>query len=215
MGAASHSLYYLFVVEVITREESRRALIGEDPVQKTRPRPRCDFCTILCHKILITYRAWWKKYFCLKNSHLNIEEYPSSSQLPHQDSTASTQTKNVSVKEHETHSTLEEQLDPNLSRKWPTPWYWQLLVLIVRTFKVSRHVITSKLNLVQTVLMAVVVSIIWFQIPEEEESIEDRSGYVSVEKLIITYFTIVCEYAVFFRSCFLEPPNSDTDLHIM
>lgn len=50
--------------------------------------------------------------------------------------------------------------------------------------------------------MAVVVSIIWFQIPEEEESIEDRSGYVSVEKLI-TYFTIVCEYAVFFLLLFL------------
>lgn len=72
----------------------------------------------------------------------------------------------------------EPILDVSLSRKWPTAWWWQLLVLIVRTFRQSRHVITSKLNCVQTIFMALVVSLIWFQVPEDTRSINDRFGYV-------------------------------------
>lgn len=65
------------------------------------------------------------------------------------------------------------------SRKWPTRWYWQFLVLLVRTFRQSRHVILSKLNLFQTVLLTIVSSIVWFQLPNHEDSISDRYGYVS------------------------------------
>ena len=71
------------------------------------------------------------------------------------------------------------------SRKWPTSWFWQLLVLIVRTFRQSRHVILSKLSLIQTILLAVIVSLIWFQVPEDEMSINDRHGYVC-------FFLFVC-----------------------
>ena len=67
------------------------------------------------------------------------------------------------------------------SRKWPTFWHWQLLVLIVRTFRQSRHVILSKLDFLQTIFIAIMVSFFWFQIPEDEESINDRRGYVSGE----------------------------------
>lgn len=63
-------------------------------------------------------------------------------------------------------------------RKWPTRWYWQFLVLLVRTFRQSRHVILSKLNILQTVLLTAVASIVWFQLPNEEDSIPDRYGYV-------------------------------------
>ena len=63
-------------------------------------------------------------------------------------------------------------------RKWPTRWYWQFLVLLVRTFRQSRHVILSKLNILQTVLLTAVASIVWFQLPNQEESIPDRYGYV-------------------------------------
>ena len=63
-------------------------------------------------------------------------------------------------------------------RKWPTPWYWQLLVLTVRAFRQSRYIILSKLNWVQTLLLAIVVSLVWFQIPKDEESISDRLGFV-------------------------------------
>lgn len=65
-------------------------------------------------------------------------------------------------------------------RKWPTQWYWQFLVLLVRTFRQSRHVILSKLNLIQTVILTTVSSIVWFQLPKHEDSISDRYGYVSV-----------------------------------
>lgn len=64
-------------------------------------------------------------------------------------------------------------------RKWPTPWYWQFLVLTVRTFRQSRHVILSKAILVQSLLITLVCSLIWFQVPKEEDSIEDRYGLVS------------------------------------
>jgi hypothetical protein len=65
-------------------------------------------------------------------------------------------------------------------RKWPTSWSWQLLVLIVRTFRQSRHVILSKLNLIQTILLAIITALIWFQVPEDERGINDRLGYVSM-----------------------------------
>ena len=65
-------------------------------------------------------------------------------------------------------------------RKWPTRWYWQFLVLLVRTFRQSRHVILSKLNLLQTVILTTVACIIWFQLPKHEVNISDRYGYVSV-----------------------------------
>ena len=74
-------------------------------------------------------------------------------------------------------------------RKWPTRWYWQFLVLLVRTFRQSRHVILSKLNLLQTVILTVVASIIWFQLPKHEESISDRYGYVRVPHL--SYYTCI------------------------
>ena len=66
------------------------------------------------------------------------------------------------------------------TRKWPTPWYWQFLVLVVRTFRQSRHVMLSKIGFVQTLLVAVVCSLVWFQISMEEDSISDRYGLVSM-----------------------------------
>ena len=64
-------------------------------------------------------------------------------------------------------------------RKWPTPWYWQFLVLTFRTFRQSRHVILSKLAIFQTLAVAAVSSLVWFQIEHTEDSIQDRYGLVS------------------------------------
>ena len=60
-------------------------------------------------------------------------------------------------------------------RKWPTRWYWQFLVLLVRTFRQSRHVILSKLNLIQTIILTAVTSIVWFQLPKHEDSYARRT----------------------------------------
>ena len=83
-------------------------------------------------------------------------------------------------------------------RKWPTAWYWQFLVLLVRTFQQSRHVILSKLNLVQTLIMTAVASIIWFQLPKHEDSISDRYGYVSTCRTLIVQFAMT---TFFFSHC--------------
>ena len=65
-------------------------------------------------------------------------------------------------------------------RKWPTAWYWQFGVLTVRTFRHSRHIILSKLNILQTFLMAILAALLWFQMPLDEANIGDREGYVSL-----------------------------------
>ena len=64
-------------------------------------------------------------------------------------------------------------------RKWPTPWHWQFLVLTLRTFRQSRHFILSKLSLIQNIILSVICSLVWFQLPDTEESITDRVGFVS------------------------------------
>lgn len=122
---------------------------------------------------------------------MRIEEYASSPRLPRNGSPALFAFNPLSE------VPLESEDEPSLSesssesggdesgekifkvRKWPTRWYWQFLVLLVRTFRQSRHVILSKLNLVQTIILTAVASIIWFQLPKHEDSISDRYGYVS------------------------------------
>lgn len=75
-----------------------------------------------------------------------------------------------------------ERLSPpnSVSCKWPTPWYWQLMVLIVRTFRHARRRILSILKLTQTLLLAIIWSLVWFQVPYEEERIFDRYSFVSL-----------------------------------
>ena len=100
---------------------------------------------------------------------------PLSSELPAEPSSSETQPSSESSSESEG----EGGRKLFKARKWPTRWYWQFLVLLVRTFRQSRHVILSKFNLVQTVLLTIVSSFIWFQLPNIEDSISDRYGYVS------------------------------------
>lgn len=127
---------------------------------------------------------------------LKIEEYPSSPRLPGKASPLSALNP-VSELPIETNSSESEPSSESSSesggddssrkafkvRKWPTAWYWQFLVLLVRTFRQSRHVILSKLNILQTIILTVVASVIWFQLPNHEDSISDRYGYVSVKEL--------------------------------
>lgn len=125
---------------------------------------------------------------------LKIEEYPSSPRLPGKAPLSALNP--ISELPIETSSSESEPSSESSSesggddgsnkafkvRKWPTRWYWQFLVLLVRTFRQSRHIILSKLNLLQTVLLTIVASVIWFQLPNHEDSISDRYGYVSTKK---------------------------------
>ncbi|XP_046851488.1 ABC transporter G family member 9-like isoform X2 [Xenia sp. Carnegie-2017] len=70
--------------------------------------------------------------------------------------------------------------------KWPTSFWTQFRVLTHRTFKQSMPIILSKLNLVQNVLLALIIGLIWFQVPHKEESINDRRGLLF---FFVTYWT--------------------------
>ena len=126
---------------------------------------------------------------------LKMEEYPSSPKLPGEAplsamnpvSELPSET-DLSESEPSSESSSVSGGDDDSSkgfkvRKWPTAWYWQFLVLLVRTFRQSRHIILSKLNILQTVLLTAVASVIWFQLPDHEDSISDRTGFVSVQKI--------------------------------
>ena len=190
------NVFVFIIVEMVSLEESRQALIGTDPVQESRPKARYKGDLLPRKVVHCTSRSWWQK--CLywaksrrgnkavvKDKEENaIEEYPSSPRFPRRESTAQLMITNIAngdcdvkVKDE---GGAESPVDPSLSRKWPTPWYWQLLVLTARTFRQSRHIILSKLNIIQCILIAIVISMIWFQIPEEEYSISDRRGFVSM-----------------------------------
>ena len=121
---------------------------------------------------------------------LKIEEYPPSSpkvpgkaptnlvsELPSEtylsESEPSSESSSVSGRDDDNSKGFKVQ-------KWPTAWYWQFLVLLVRTFRQSRHIILSKLNILQTVLLTLLASVIWFQLPDHEDSISERAGFVSV-----------------------------------
>ena len=136
-----------------------------------------------------------------------IGEYPSSPQFPRRGSTVSTQKMVEEEEEDSVDKKFEEPtMDVSLTRKWPTAWWWQLLVLIVRTFRQSRHVITSKLNCVQAILLAVVVSFVWFQVSDDTRSINDRYGYVSCHNHKGVVIMNCSENAVFFYHYLLELP---------
>lgn len=62
----------------------------------------------------------------------------------------------------------------DISTSWPTSFWTQFTVLLLRTFKQSKPDILSKLELSQNLLLALVSGLIWFQLPYKEKSIEDR-----------------------------------------
>ena len=128
---------------------------------------------------------------------VKIEEYPCSPRVPRKaplssvNPLTSSSDKSLDTKyqdEGTTSSTTssgessqdDDGVGHRINRKWQTSWYWQFLVLTVRTFRQSRHILLSKLNFIQTILLAIVVSLLWFQMPVDEESISDRYGFVSI-----------------------------------
>lgn len=154
------------------------------------------------------HRSWWDVWSWWKNrrklraeswrgceeeegekpsdGHMDILEYVQSPRLPRKLPPLSVMNPIVEASPPLTEKEEnegEERPSSNLSgweRKWPTSWYWQLFVLTVRTFRQSHHVLLSKLNIIQALCLAAVVSLIWFQMRREEESISDRDGVVSV-----------------------------------
>ena len=59
-------------------------------------------------------------------------------------------------------------------------WLTQYIQLTLRTFRESKARIINKMKILESVVLAVVVSLIWFQLPRTEETLRDRMGAVSV-----------------------------------
>ena len=67
-------------------------------------------------------------------------------------------------------------------RKWPTGFWTQYKNLTLRSFKLSAVRILDKVKLIENILICLIVSAIWFQLPRSEETLRDRMGAVSIQR---------------------------------
>ncbi|KAL5491029.1 hypothetical protein EMCRGX_G016243 [Ephydatia muelleri] len=147
-----------YMLEVLTNPDTRRILIGEDPPVKRSK----------------AAQPWWKKC-CPKL--LRTKEAP----MEDEEKCVSVVAPSKEREELEIEaSDVVEKTDAGHKRvkepKWPTSWLWQFGVLSVRTFRQSRHIILSKTNLIQTIAISIIASLIWFQTPMTEAGINNIFG---------------------------------------
>lgn len=90
----------------------------------------------------------------------------------------------------------------DISTSWATSFWTQFSVLLVRTFKQSKPDILSKLNFVQSALLAIIAGVIWFQVPYKEESIQDRYS-------LIFFIVVYWNFTPLFQSL-ISFPNERT-----
>ncbi|PKK34591.1 hypothetical protein RhiirC2_859417, partial [Rhizophagus irregularis] len=64
-------------------------------------------------------------------------------------------------------------------RRWEATFSQQVSILTERTFKQSRKIILSRVNIFQTVAVTVVCIIVWLKIPFAEPNVFDRVGNVN------------------------------------
>ncbi|XP_012938369.1 ABC transporter G family member 21 [Aplysia californica] len=60
--------------------------------------------------------------------------------------------------------------------RWPSGYWTQFSQLMLRTFRQSKTRILDKLKIIESVVLCILVSLIWFQLPRTEETLYDRMG---------------------------------------
>ena len=73
--------------------------------------------------------------------------------------------------------------DGSKSKKFNTSWITQFRVLLHRSLKNSRSAILTPLNMMKSVSLGLMCGLLWFQMPNTERTVVDRSSFV--------FFTIV------------------------
>ncbi|CAB4408641.1 unnamed protein product [Rhizophagus irregularis] len=64
------------------------------------------------------------------------------------------------------------------TRRWEATFLQQVSILTQRTFKQSRSVILSRVDIFQTIALAIICLVVWLQIPFAETNIADRVGSI-------------------------------------
>ncbi|XP_045112912.1 ABC transporter G family member 21-like isoform X1 [Portunus trituberculatus] len=65
---------------------------------------------------------------------------------------------------------------PNM--QWPTSFFTQFKVLTRRNFCVARPIMLSWMNGTQTLILALIAGLLWYQAPRTEESLQDIQGWM-------------------------------------
>ncbi|KAL5491007.1 hypothetical protein EMCRGX_G016220 [Ephydatia muelleri] len=173
-----------YMLEVVTNQDTRRILIGEDPPVKRST----------------AAQPWWKKccpkLLCTKETPVEVEkeeEISVSVVVP---------SKEMEELEIEASDVVEKKTDAGHKRvkelKWPTSWLWQFGVLSVRTFRQSRHVILSKTSLIQTIAISIISALVWFQISLTEAGINNIFG-------LLFFFVTYWGFSPLFSALFAFP----------
>mmetsp|Transcript_89258 Transcript_89258/g.172896 ORF Transcript_89258/g.172896 Transcript_89258/m.172896 type:complete len:594 (+) Transcript_89258:3-1784(+) len=64
------------------------------------------------------------------------------------------------------------------SRSYQASYCTQLQVLTHRSLKNSRSALFTPVNFVKSVILSIIVGLCWFQMPQREEYVDDRSGFM-------------------------------------
>ncbi|CAB4444822.1 unnamed protein product [Rhizophagus irregularis] len=75
-------------------------------------------------------------------------------------------------------------------RRWEATFLQQFSILTERTFKQSRKIILSRVNISQTIALTIFCILIWLQIPFTETNINDRVGSIFFGSVVWSFYVM-------------------------
>lgn len=96
------------------------------------------------------------------------------------------------VHEDDGSSSNNEQLDvyDQPDQRWPTGLMTQFRTLTWRNFIVNKRRIYDKPKILQTIGIALIVGLIWFQVPRDETTIQDFKGWIFFANMYTSMFAL-------------------------